>query len=128
MNWFDSLIFEIKWFFKLNWPILLFTLFLLCVVLGLYSFMKNYEPPPERIEVEAQGVISGIRNTGAFCIYDTEIKFTDGSIIMLQYSTVRHHKLKHGQSIKIIYSSRRGRVIKINKQTKREKENGPNKL
>lgn len=113
--------FEIKWFFKyklkeaffLNWPVLLLVVLMVCGGLGLYSWMKNYESPPERIEVEACGVIANIRNTGAFNIYDTEIKFTDGSIIMLRYHMVKRYKLKHGQNIRVIYSSRKGRIIKI---------------
>lgn len=115
MNWFDSLIFEIKWFLKINWTVLLFAIVLACGISSLYFWMKTYEPPPEQIKIEAQGVIVDIRNTGAWNIYDTEIKFADGSIILLRYSTVRNYKLKHGQNIKIIYSSRRGRTIKINK-------------
>ena len=106
--------FEIKWFFRLNWPILLFTIVLICGIPGLYSWMKNYKPPPEQIRIEAQGIIVGIRNTGAWNVNDTEIKFADGSIFLLPYSTVQHYGLKHGQDIKITYSSRRRRVIEIN--------------
>ena len=106
--------FEIKWFFKMNWPYVLLVALILAFGIPVAQIMKNYEPPPERITVEAQGVILGIRNTGAWNVNDTEIKFTDGSIFLLRYSTVLHYKLKHGQNIRIIYSSYRGRVIEIN--------------
>lgn len=112
----SMIMFEIKWFFKMNWPVLLLVVFLVCGVLGLYSCMKDYEPPPERIEIEASGIIMDIRNTGAFNIYDTEIKFDDGSIMLLTYTMVRHYKLKIGQDIRIIYSSRRGRRIEFESQ------------
>ncbi len=106
--------FEIKWFFMMNWPVLLLVAVMLACGISAAYFVKDYEPPPERIIVEAQGVIAGIRNTGAWSIYDTEVKFEDGSIILLRYHTVQHYKLKHGQSIKIIYSSYRGRIVEMN--------------
>jgi len=128
MNW---LIFEIKWFFKMNWPVLLFTVLLVCGGLLSYLWMKNYEPPPERIEIEAKGIIANIRNTGAWSIYDTEVKFTDGSIILLTYTMLQRYKLKRGQNISVIYSFRKGRTIKIHlnvrEKLKKDNENGKEK-
>ena len=110
--------FEIKWFFKMNWPVLLFAAAILACGIPAAHFVKDaayivkyYEPPPERITIEAQGVVANIRSTGAWCMYDTEVQFTDGSIFLLQYSVVQKYKLKRGQKIKIIRSSYRGRTI-----------------
>lgn len=110
----SMIIFEIKWFFSQNWLTLLFVLLLVFIGLFLFSIMRGYEPPPEQIKIEIEGTIAGIRNTGAWNVNDTEIKFADGSIFLLSYHTVQHYKLKHGQKIKITYSSYKGRVIEIN--------------
>ncbi len=103
--------FEIKWFFKMNWPVLLFVAVILACGIPAAHFVKDYEPPSEQIRVEAQGVVANIRNTGAWSVYDTEVQFTDGSIFLLRYSVVQKYKLKRGQKIKIIHSSYRGQTI-----------------
>lgn len=105
--------FEIKWFFKVNWPWLLFVAIMIGLGFPAYHGMKNYTPPPEQITIEAEGVVANIRNTGAWYVHDTEVQFTDGSIFLLRYSVVQKYKLKRGQKIKIVRSSYRGQTIKM---------------
>ena len=86
----------------LFWVILLIILMLGVVCM---TIMKNAPPRTERIQVLATGKLISIRATGSFSIYEIELKFEDGSMILVTYSFSRRNDLKVGRSYEIWKSS-----------------------
>jgi len=107
------------WFYW-NWS-LLFVIIVIIAILVLaglffYGIAGNAPPRTEQIKILAVGKLVSIRATGAWNIYDTELKFDDGSMLCVTYSFSRKHNLRVGVRYKIWDSSRWGYRCKLLEQ------------
>ena len=92
----------------LNWEIVFKLIAISIVIVGFVCIIrqvKNAPPRIEQIRILAEGQLVSIRATGSFCIYDTELKFDDGSMLLMTYSFCRTNRLKIGKNYKIWESS-----------------------
>ena len=118
MNWYQSIIWEIKYYARENWMGYLIGLVLsasvVVVVYGMAKVPKDVLFPPsiDRITNLAEGKLINIRATGSFTYTDTELKFEDGSMILVTYGFSRRNNLKEGGQYKIWYSSIYGKRCK----------------
>lgn len=111
--------FEIKWFFRhtMLWGNLIVFLFVPLIFYGTWKGLHSNALrnclearnqrylASERKELLGIGKVITLRHTGRFNVYDTELKFEDGTILMLTYRFVREHNIKEGGKYKIWRSS-----------------------
>jgi len=82
------------------------------LLIYLYFNLTSGGSIPEQIEVLAKGRLVNIRSTGAFYTHDTELKFDDGSMLLMIYSFTRNHSLKENHDYMIWWSSIHGYCCK----------------
>jgi len=70
--------------------------------------IKDAPSRGEEIKILVEGKLISIRATGAWNIYDTELKFDDGSMLLVTYNFYRCNQLKEGCFYKIWESSFHG--------------------
>ena len=111
MNWYQSIWWEIKYWLSWHW-IGLTVGIIMSILIALFVWKVKDVPvdvlfPPrvERIENIIEGKLLSIRATGAWECTDTELKFENGSMILVTYSFSRRNNLKAGRKYKIWYSS-----------------------
>jgi len=92
-----------------NWEAILFCLVVILLALfvcGLFLLLSYNSPPrTEQIQLLAEGKLVNIHATGSFNIYEIELKFEDGSMLLMTYSFCRNNNLRVGKSYKIWRSS-----------------------
>ncbi|MHA1302514.1 MAG: hypothetical protein ACTSPI_02285 [Candidatus Heimdallarchaeaceae archaeon] len=109
MRFFSSVLDWVYWY----WAILLIVAVIIFIV-GVMTFCIITAPPHvEYIENLACGKLISIRATGSFNIYDTELKFEDGSMLLMTYSFCRRNNLREGESYQIWHSSYYGFQCKL---------------
>lgn len=88
---------------------------ILIVLFFSITVIKNAKDNPriEQTKILAVGKLISIRSTGSWCIYDTELKFDDGSMLCVTYSFSREHNLRVGMKYKIWDSSFHGYRCKL---------------
>lgn len=129
MTWFwHNIIFNIKWHFKYAWVWYLFITIVLIATGFVYwgctsDTTNNYLErihqeylDSERVKELARGKLVSLRNTGSFSIYDMELKFEDGSIVLMTYSFCRSNGIREGQYYQIWQSSIYGYRCKLLKE------------
>lgn len=111
MNWYQSMWWNIKYELNYHWVGIAAGI-VVSILLGLFVWKVKDVPievwcPPriDRITNLAEGNLVSIRSTGAFSSCDTELKFADGSMILVTYGFSRRNNLKEGHQYKIWYSS-----------------------
>lgn len=98
------------------WPRMFFYIVLLVIIIYMGTCIKIWKDAPPRIEqtkILAVGKLISIRSTGSFNIYDTELKFDDGSMLCVTYWFSREHNLRVGMKYKIWDSSFHGYRCKL---------------
>lgn len=98
------------------WQKLLFYVVLLILIICfgiLVKSAKNAPPRTEETRILSVGKLVNIRATGDFGIYNTELKFEDGSMLLVTYSFSREHNLRVGVKYKIWVSSFYGYRCKL---------------
>lgn len=91
-----------------NWSQILFWIVILIIIacIGTCIYESTTAPPRrEQIRILAEGKLISIRATGSFSVYDTELKFEDGSMLLMTYSFCRSNRLRVGKNYKIWVSS-----------------------
>ena len=77
----------------------------LIIIIGTCVVELKNNPRTEETKILAVGELVNIRATGDFGIYNTELKFRDGSMLLVTYSFSRRHNLRVGIKYKIWESS-----------------------
>ena len=104
------------WDGYLCWIFVLILILVLLVISTVAIKDQINNPPTEQIQILAVGKLLHIRATGSFNIYDTELKFEDGSMLCVTYSFSREHNLREGLHYKIWDSSFYGYRCKLLKE------------
>ena len=118
MNWYQNIWWEIKYWLQYHWIGLIDGLCILaCVFIVVWKIDQIppdvlFPPRVERVESIVEGKLISIRATGAFDYADTELKFEDGTMILVTYGFSRRNNLKAGHHYKIWYSSFHGKRCK----------------
>jgi hypothetical protein len=109
--------FNVKWHLKINWRfyfvsfLMISTAMLFCGIRKGYFLketlkrMRETRLASEQIVLLADGKLLTLRNTGSYNVYDMELKFENGSILLMTYSFCRSNNIREGRHYKIGYSS-----------------------
>lgn len=86
------------------------SIILLCILfVGSFVFLIASKPSPiERTIPLAEGKLINIRAIGAWSISNVELKFEDGSMLLVTYRFSRDNQLKEDRYYKIWWSSKHG--------------------
>lgn len=103
------------WYWERVFFYIVLLVLIICMGTCVYE-VKNAPPRTEQTKILAVGELIGIRSTGSFCIYDTELKFDDGSMLCVTYSFSRANNLRVGMRYKIWDSSFYGYRCKLLKE------------
>lgn len=105
-----------EWLYWIDWLRIWFWMVVLTIVMCCAICIKTVRDAPPRVEetrILAVGELTSIRATGDFGIYNTELKFEDGSMLVVTYSFSRRHNLRVGMRYKIWDSSFYGYQCKL---------------
>lgn len=111
LNLTKKLLSVFDWLYWVDWVRMFFVVVVFTILTcGVMCIKQIKDAPPRREQIKtlAVGELINIRATGDFSVYNTELKFKDGSMLVVTYSFSRRYNLRVGQRYKIWKSSRYG--------------------